>query len=306
MRARRCCMSPASATSTACGVGCTETTICWSRRRTSSAPPWPLPIWRSRTRRRHGLGARRGRHPCDPRPVSTRDGRPPDAERSLLRAWRRCRRRAGSRPRARARAGRRVAGRPHAARVDARGDAVDGPSARCGRDRRGADHACSLLLVGGSGSSGSAAPVCPRYAFLARAWGAEVGGWDRVETPYLGALERRRGRAGARAASCRRAGRSSSRRALSGRCQARRAASFLAELVSLQPIDRRRGCARKDDDDRDDRVRARRARSRPGVARSAARSPSSAGTPARERAGSSPKATSPTGRSSCCGRRSPS
>src|SRR3954466_14779702 len=27
------------------------------------------------------------------------------------------------------------------------------------------------------------------YAFLARAWGAEVGGWDRVETPYLRALE---------------------------------------------------------------------------------------------------------------------
>jgi UDP-N-acetylmuramate--alanine ligase len=27
------------------------------------------------------------------------------------------------------------------------------------------------------------------YAFLARAWGAEVGGWDRVETPYLRQLE---------------------------------------------------------------------------------------------------------------------
>ena len=35
--------------------------------------------------------------------------------------------------------------------------------------------------IGGSGLSS--------YAFLARAWGAEVGGWDRVETPYLRGLE---------------------------------------------------------------------------------------------------------------------
>ena len=35
--------------------------------------------------------------------------------------------------------------------------------------------------IGGAGLSG--------YALLARAWGAEVGGWDRVETPYLNALE---------------------------------------------------------------------------------------------------------------------
>ena len=35
--------------------------------------------------------------------------------------------------------------------------------------------------IGGAGLSS--------YAFLARAWGAEVGGWDRVETPYLSALE---------------------------------------------------------------------------------------------------------------------
>ena len=34
--------------------------------------------------------------------------------------------------------------------------------------------------IGGAGLSG--------YALLARAWGAEVGGWDRVETPYLAAL----------------------------------------------------------------------------------------------------------------------
>ena len=35
--------------------------------------------------------------------------------------------------------------------------------------------------IGGAGLSS--------YAFLARAWGAEVGGWDRVETPYLHTLE---------------------------------------------------------------------------------------------------------------------
>lgn len=34
--------------------------------------------------------------------------------------------------------------------------------------------------IGGAGLSS--------YAFLARAWGAEVGGWDRVETPYLHSL----------------------------------------------------------------------------------------------------------------------
>src|SRR5690349_20452738 len=34
--------------------------------------------------------------------------------------------------------------------------------------------------IGGAGLSG--------YALIARAWGAEVGGWDRVETPYLAAL----------------------------------------------------------------------------------------------------------------------
>jgi UDP-N-acetylmuramate--alanine ligase len=35
--------------------------------------------------------------------------------------------------------------------------------------------------IGGAGLSG--------YAVLARAWGAEVGGWDRVHTPYLKSLE---------------------------------------------------------------------------------------------------------------------
>jgi UDP-N-acetylmuramate--alanine ligase len=35
--------------------------------------------------------------------------------------------------------------------------------------------------IGGAGLSS--------YAFLSRAWGAEVGGWDRVETPYLRQLD---------------------------------------------------------------------------------------------------------------------
>jgi UDP-N-acetylmuramate--alanine ligase len=35
--------------------------------------------------------------------------------------------------------------------------------------------------IGGAGLSA--------YAYLARAWGAEVGGWDRVETPYLRTLD---------------------------------------------------------------------------------------------------------------------
>jgi UDP-N-acetylmuramate--alanine ligase len=35
--------------------------------------------------------------------------------------------------------------------------------------------------IGGAGLSG--------YARLARAWGAEVAGWDKVETPYIGELE---------------------------------------------------------------------------------------------------------------------
>ena len=35
--------------------------------------------------------------------------------------------------------------------------------------------------IGGAGMSG--------YALLARAWGAEVAGWDRVETPYLRHLD---------------------------------------------------------------------------------------------------------------------
>ena len=79
--------------------------------------------------------------------------------------------------------------------------------------------------IGGAGLSG--------YALLARAWGAEVGGWDRVETPYLARL------AGVeldlspepRAPSGWEVVVSS---AWSGRVEGTSRAAFLAELVSLQ------------------------------------------------------------------------
>src|SRR5215472_10754971 len=40
------------------------------------------------------------------------------------------------------------------------------------------------IWIAGIGGAGMSA-----YALLARAWGAEVAGWDRVETPYLAHLE---------------------------------------------------------------------------------------------------------------------
>jgi len=40
------------------------------------------------------------------------------------------------------------------------------------------------IWIAGLGGAGMSA-----YALLARAWGAEVAGWDRVETPYLGHLD---------------------------------------------------------------------------------------------------------------------
>src|SRR6266567_909928 len=94
--------------------------------------------------------------------------------------------------------------------------------------------------IGGAGMSG--------YALLARAWGAEVAGWDRVETPYLGHLD------------------------------------DVAVEISPEPPEPPRGWdvyvstafagrvdgrrrARKDDDDRDDRLLPRPARPRPGFPR---------------------------------------
>jgi UDP-N-acetylmuramate--alanine ligase len=82
--------------------------------------------------------------------------------------------------------------------------------------------------IGGAGLSA--------YAQLAHAWGAEVGGWDRAETPYLGAL-RERGidvvvapdppapPPGAEVVVS---------TAFAGRVQGRPRAELLAELVSLR------------------------------------------------------------------------
>jgi UDP-N-acetylmuramate--alanine ligase len=82
--------------------------------------------------------------------------------------------------------------------------------------------------IGGAGLSG--------YAVLAHAWGAEVGGWDRAETPYLANVraagipvtidpEPEGGPAGWEVVVS---------TAYAGRVEGRPRAEFLAELVSLQ------------------------------------------------------------------------
>ena len=109
-------------------------------------------------------------------------------------------------------------------------------AAQAGRgrgDRRGADRACRplegrrLWFVGIGGAGLSA------YAQLARAWGAEVGGWDRVETPYLDAARRTSRSRSRPSRSCRTAGRRSSRRRTRASPGASRA-ELLAELVGLR------------------------------------------------------------------------
>ena len=80
--------------------------------------------------------------------------------------------------------------------------------------------------IGGAGLSA--------YAQLARAWGATVGGWDRVATPYLEALGGIAGRDLARARSCPAVGRRSSRRPTRRVAGPARARSSCAELVSAR------------------------------------------------------------------------
>src|SRR4029453_18045364 len=85
--------------------------------------------------------------------------------------------------------------RTRAAGTDARGDARPRATGRGGGDRRRARRAypgaqASGPLAGrrlyfvGIGGSGMSA-----YANIARAWGAEVGGWDARETIFLETLE---------------------------------------------------------------------------------------------------------------------
>ena len=77
---------------------------------------------------------------------------------------------------------------PGAARADGRAHAGAREARRRTGHRGGVDRACRRLTgrriwfvgIGGAGLSA--------YATIAAAWGAEVGGWDRVETP----LPRRR------------------------------------------------------------------------------------------------------------------
>ncbi len=80
--------------------------------------------------------------------------------------------------------------------------------------------------IGGAGLSA--------YAFLARAWGAEVRGWDRRETPYLRALEGVRVDLGGEPAPPE-GWEAVVSTAFAGSVPGRSRAEFLAELVSLAP-----------------------------------------------------------------------
>ena len=79
--------------------------------------------------------------------------------------------------------------------------------------------------IGGAGLSA--------YAQLARAWGAEVGGWDRVETRYLEPLRAVRVEI-AEEPTAPRGWEVVVSTAYAGRVEGRTRADFLAELVSLQ------------------------------------------------------------------------
>ena len=79
--------------------------------------------------------------------------------------------------------------------------------------------------IGGAGLSA--------YAFLARAWGAEVGGWDRVDTPYLAALGGVEVELGPEPAT-REGWETVVSTAYAGRVPGRSRAELLAELVSLR------------------------------------------------------------------------
>jgi UDP-N-acetylmuramate--alanine ligase len=79
--------------------------------------------------------------------------------------------------------------------------------------------------IGGAGLSA--------YAYLARAWGAEIGGWDRVRTPYLEQLEDVQIEIGPEPAAPE-GWEVVVSTAYRGRVPGRSRAEFLAELVSLR------------------------------------------------------------------------
>ena len=116
-----------------------------------------------------------------------------------------------------------------------------------------------LYFVGIGGSGMSA------YANIARAWGAEVRGWDARETIFIGDA-RRASRSTSAASRARRTGFemivSTAHR---DRVEGTPRAAFLAELVAARPSIVVDGRARQDDDGGDDRVRAAGDRRRSGV-----------------------------------------
>ena len=81
--------------------------------------------------------------------------------------------------------------------------------------------------IGGAGLSG--------YALLSRAWGAEVGGWDRIETPYLSGLEGVLVELAPEPVVPPGWDEVVVSTAYRGRVEGKSRADFLAELVSLQP-----------------------------------------------------------------------
>jgi UDP-N-acetylmuramate--alanine ligase len=91
-----------------------------------------------------------------------------------------------------------------------------------------ADRKLFFVGIGGAGLSG--------YALVAHAWGAEVSGWDRFETPYLEHVRA----AGIPVAIAEEVARAPDgaetvvSTAFAGRASGRSRAEFLAELVSLQ------------------------------------------------------------------------
>lgn len=80
--------------------------------------------------------------------------------------------------------------------------------------------------IGGAGMSG--------YALLARAWGAEVAGWDRVDTPYLAHLDGIEVTIKAKPPKPPRGWEAYISTAFAGQVPGRSRAELLAELVSLQ------------------------------------------------------------------------
>ena len=171
-----------------------------------------------------------------PYPYATADHQTLNAR--LLRARRRRDRRAERDGRLGPAARRRASRRPCPARVDARGDAVDGARRRGRPDRRGGARACPPLTRasagGASTSSASAAPGCPPTPT------SPAGSVPRCAGGMCATRSSCRRSTGSRwisAASLgpRRGGRRSSRRHTCIASRARRASAFLADLVAAQP-----------------------------------------------------------------------